>query len=79
VALEKELELFEAKLPEFKGEHQGEFVLIGGGEVVDFFSGYDDALKAGYAKFGIATPFLVKQVLATEQVHFITRVTARCA
>jgi hypothetical protein len=53
MALEKELAVFNQRLPEFKAEHQGKFVLIHGDEVVDFFSSYDDAIKAGYTKVQI--------------------------
>lgn len=77
MALEKELAVFSQRLPEFKAEHQGKFVLIHGDEVVDFFSSYDDAIKAGYAKFKLA-PFLVKQIQALEQVQFISRFVDPC-
>ena len=50
--LEKELAVFEQKLPEFR-DQEGRFVLIHGDAVVDFFSTYDDALKEGYQKFGL--------------------------
>ena len=43
---------YKAKLPELK-DKEGEFVLIRGTEIVDFFSAYDDAIKAGYEKFGL--------------------------
>ena len=72
MALEKELEVFQQKLAEFVAEHVGAFVLIHGEEVVDFYTSYEDAIKAGYSKFGLE-PFLVKQVQALEQVHFISR------
>ncbi len=71
-ALEKELATFERKLPELKGEHEGKYVLIGGDEIVDFFSAYDDAIKAGYSRFGLE-PFLVKQIQSMEQAQFISR------
>jgi hypothetical protein len=72
MALDRELAVFQQKLPEFASAHSGEYVLIHGDAVVDFFTSYDDAIKAGYAKFGL-DPFLVKQIQAMEQVHFITR------
>ncbi len=72
MALERELAVFQQKLPEFTAEHAGKYVLIHGNDVVDFFTSYEDAIKAGYAKFGL-DPFLVKQVQAIEQVHFISR------
>ena len=71
MTLEKEQETYEAKLPELK-EHQGKFVLIHGEDVVDLYSAYDDALKAGYEKFGLE-PFMVKQINAMEAIQYITR------
>ncbi|HEX5759264.1 MAG TPA: hypothetical protein VF121_08725 [Thermoanaerobaculia bacterium] len=78
MALEKELALFNSKLPELKAEHEGKFVLIHGEDVVDFFSSYDDAIKAGYSQFGLG-PFLVKQIHAIEQAQFISRFVDPCA
>ena len=74
--LEKELELYKAKLPELK-ENEGKFVLIHGDEIVDVFSTYEDALKQGYQKFGL-TPFLIKQIQSVEQVQFISRFVDPC-
>ncbi len=71
MALEKELETYNAKLPEIK-MHAGKFVLIVGEEVVDYFSTYEDAIKAGYQKAGLK-PFLVKQVQAVEPIQHVTR------
>ena len=71
MALEKEIATYKNKLPELK-QHEGKFVLISGEEVVDFFSTYEDAIKAGYQKFKLE-PFLVKQVSTTEPVFFISR------
>ena len=76
--LEKELAVYRSKLPELKAENEGKFVLIHGEEVVDFFSSYDDAIKAGYSKFGLE-PFLVKQIHALEQAQFISRFVDPCA
>lgn len=73
MALEKELQTYEAKLPELK-EHEGKFALIHGEDLVDVFGTYEDALKQGYAKFALG-PFLVKQIHATEQVQFISRLS----
>lgn len=71
MALEKELATYRSKLPELT-QHEGKFVLIHGEDVVDFFSTYEDAIKAGYQKYKLE-PFLVKQVHATEPVLFISR------
>jgi hypothetical protein len=71
MALEKELAMYRRKLPELKSS-EGRFVLIHGDDVVDTYSGYDDAIKEGYGKFGLE-PFLVKQIQTAEQVQFVTR------
>lgn len=71
MALETELATYQSKLPELK-EHEGKFVLIHGDEIIDFFSTYDDAIKSGYQRFKLE-PFLVKRVLTTEPVFFISR------
>ena len=69
--LEKEMQTYKDKLPELK-EQEGKFVLIQGEDVVDVFGTYEDAVKAGYEKFGL-TPFLVRQIHALEQVQVVTR------
>lgn len=71
MALETELATYRAKLPELKA-HEGKFALIHKEEIVDFFSTYEDAIKAGYQKFRL-DPFLVKRILTTEPVLYITR------
>ena len=71
MALETELATYKEKLATLK-EHEGKFVLIHGQRVIDFFSTYEDAIKAGYQQFGML-PFLVKKVMSTEPVFFITR------
>lgn len=72
MALEKELATYKLKLPELKAE-EGKFVLIHGEQVKGTYSTYEDAVKEGYETFGLETPFLVKQIQAIEQVHFISR------
>jgi len=71
MALERELETYKAKLPELKA-NEGKFVLIKGDEVVDIYTSYEDAIKAGYEKFKLE-PFMVKQIQSIEQAHFISR------
>ena len=74
MALETEMEVYRSKLPDWR-EHEGKFVLIHGNRVVDFFSTYDDAIKAGYQQFDL-TPFLVKRISTIEVVQFISRLSA---
>jgi len=77
MALEKELETYKQKLPELKVE-EGKFVLIHGTKIVRTFTSYEDAMKEGYAEFGPNEPFLVKQIQAIEQTHFISRFVEPC-
>ncbi|HXU39066.1 MAG TPA: hypothetical protein VN937_22110 [Blastocatellia bacterium] len=80
MALEKELETYDRELQALlANEGEGKFVLIQDAKVVDVFGTYEDAIKAGYAQFGLSTPFLVKQLQSVEQIHSITRhVTFPC-
>lgn len=71
MALEKEIATYEANLETLKVQ-EGKFVLINGDQIVDVFASYEDAIKEGYQKFGL-TPFLVRQIRAIQNVHFITR------
>jgi hypothetical protein len=71
MALEKEMATYEANADKWT-DHAGKFVLIRGEEVVDFFAAYEDALKAGYQRFGL-DQFLVKQINAVGAVQYITR------
>ena len=76
MALEKELETYNKKLPEL-AQSEGKFVLISKDVVVDTFTSYEDAIKEGYAKFGL-TPFLVKQIRGIEDIQFISRFVPIC-
>jgi hypothetical protein len=70
-ALDQEIETYRQQLPKLLLE-EGKFALIHGRELVGLFDSYQDALTAGYEKFGVQ-PFLVKQIKAIDQVHFISR------
>jgi hypothetical protein len=69
--LQKEIETYNAKLPELLGSI-GKFVLIKGDQVEGTYDTYEDALKIGYERFKL-DPFLVKQIVPAEQIHFFTR------
>lgn len=69
--LERELATYKENLPGLL-QHEGKYVLIQGEHVVDVFATYQDALRQGYRQFGL-DPFMVKQILSTERVHFLTR------
>ncbi len=51
---------------------RGEYVLIKGDKVDGFYESRDEALTAGYSRFGIG-PLFVKQVLPSEPVHYNRR------
>ena len=70
MALEKELETYYAQLEKLLA-HEGRFVVIHGDEIEGIWQTFEDALKAGYKKFGLS-PFMVKQILAVEPVHHYT-------
>lgn len=71
MALEKELETYKTLLPSLATD-QGKFVLIQDSKLVGVYESYQDALSVGYEKFGIS-PFLVKKILATENIQFFSR------
>jgi hypothetical protein len=64
-SLAKEYATYKLKLPELTNE-QGKFALIHGDDLAGVFPTYENALLAGYKKFGIKQPFLVKQIVAVE-------------
>ena len=70
--LEREIAAYRARLPEFLKEHEGEFVLIHGEDVLGFWPTFDEALEVGMDRLG-QVPMLVKQVLAVEPVLFYSR------
>jgi hypothetical protein len=71
MALETELKTYERESPNLTA-HEGRYALVHGDRVEDIFQAYEDALKAGYERFGLA-PFLVKQIHAAEVAHYFTR------
>jgi hypothetical protein len=73
MALEKEVQTYRDSLPSLLSE-EGKFVLIHDGKVIGTFDTYADALNEGYKLFRLE-PFLVKQIQAVEQVHFVARAT----
>lgn len=72
-ALAAERAAFRSHLPELAREHDGEFVLIKGGEIIGTFDHHETALREGYRKFGIV-PFLVRQVAAFEPAVYLPNV-----
>lgn len=66
-SLGRELARYEAERAGWLPEHEGEYVLIKGDDVLGFFETRDQALSSGYARFGVV-PLFVHQVLAVEPI-----------
>jgi hypothetical protein len=71
-ALSHELDTYARALPSLRAAN-GKFVLIRDAEVVKVYDTYGDALQAGYEKFGVDTPFLVKQIQQVERIQQFSR------
>ena len=76
--LAAEYRTYEANVAQWAEEHDGDFVLIRGTDVVGFYETNEQALSEGYQRFGIV-PFFVKQVSRQEQAHFVSRLVAPTA
>jgi hypothetical protein len=63
-ALSKEYETYKKQLPEL-ARFEGKFALIREDEL-EILDSYQDALMAGYKKYGIHKPFLVQQISTAE-------------
>jgi hypothetical protein len=68
--LSREQAIYEANLSRWLSDHEGEYVLIKGDKVDGFYESRDEALTAGYSRFGIG-PLFVKQVSPSEPVDHI--------
>ena len=78
MVLEQELATYREKLPELiAGNNEGKFALIQGKKLADVFGTYEDAIKQGYARFGLA-PFLVKRIESVERPQFVSRLFPSC-
>ena len=64
--LEKERQYFSENHAELLSRHLGKIVLVKGGELIGAFNTIEEALAEGARRFGL-TPFLVREVSATEE------------
>lgn len=76
MALEREIQTFREQLSTLL-QNEGKFALVHGEDVAGFFETYEDAIKAGYEKYGLE-PFLVKKIQAMEEVQHFTRDFVEC-
>lgn len=71
MALERELATYQAHLIDLVAD-EGKFVVVRGEEIFGPFASYEDALGAGYERFG-PVEFLVKQVWRVEPIQYFNR------
>lgn len=69
--IEKEVAFYERKRPELVAKSDGKFVLIKGERVEGTFDDFDEAIGAGYDRFGLE-PFLVRRVSAIDETINLT-------
>ena len=73
MALKKQWETYQHELPALL-DRAGKFALIKGDDVVDVLDTFDDAMKDGYRRFGLAG-FMEQQISAVDAVEHFTRDT----
>lgn len=66
--LERERQVYEAHLEEWRRSQLGKFVLIKNEDVLGFFDSVDAAFNEGTARFRLE-PFFVKQIMPREVVN----------
>jgi hypothetical protein len=72
-SLNRELAVYATNLRRWLEDHRNAHVLIKGDEVVGFYETRDEALAAGYSRFGVV-PLLVKQIQESEPIYYIPNV-----
>ncbi len=79
MALEKELDTFRRELPALLADpaNRDKFALVKGDTVDSVWATAEEALGAGYARFGLE-PFLVKEITEHERPRHFSRNITRC-
>ena len=72
-SLEQEQALYHKNLSRWLEQHEHTHVLIKGAIIAGFYETREEALAAGYERFGVV-PLFVKQVEASEPVYHIPNV-----
>jgi hypothetical protein len=67
-SLDREARVFNQHVEEWRKTHLGQFVLIKGDEVIDFFPSLEQAFRAGTDRFGLEL-FSVRQVVPMDVVN----------
>src|SRR5437899_2303181 len=76
MALEHEMATYQGKLRELLA-NEGKFVVIRGEEIADAYETYEEALEAGYNRYGLV-PFLVKKISRVEPIQYFSRDLPQC-
>ncbi len=66
-----DFEFFESQLAELLKEHRNQFVLIKDQQIHGFYSNVEQALKAGYEKFG-NVHFLIQEVTDEKRFNYLS-------
>jgi hypothetical protein len=69
--LAAELELYALHKDEWLEGYPGQYVVIKGDTVLNFYPTFEAAYQAGAREWGINTDFLVKQIVEHEPVFFV--------
>jgi hypothetical protein len=69
--LASELRVYALNKNEWLKGYPGRYVVIKGGEVLNFYPTFEDAYSAGAGVWGINMDFLVKQIVEHEPVFFV--------
>ncbi len=72
-----ELQTYERSLAELLPAHDGQYVVIRGEKIEEFFADYAAALDWAYSKFGLER-FFVKKVAANQDIAHFTRDLGPC-
>lgn len=70
MALEKDIQFFRSKLPEYLQTHKGQYVLIKDEAVHGFFPNYEEALKEAVGKFG-NSEVLIQEITNENRVNYL--------
>lgn len=76
MALEHEMATYQAHLLELLA-NEGKYAVVRGEEIAGAYDSYDDALQAGYDRYGLV-PFLVKKISRVEPIQYFSRDLPRC-
>jgi hypothetical protein len=66
-----ELDYYAQHKAQWLAHKTGDYVVIKDSEPLGFYPSFETAYRAGAAKYGVSTDFLVKQILEDEPVFFV--------